>query len=133
MGGYVALAFAELYSKNVRTLVLMNSTSKAESEERKHTRDRAIKAEKKDYTTFIRLSVGNLFSPDNRQRLIEEIEKVKIEALKTPLQGAVASIEEMKIRKDREVFLHPTPYPKILILGEKDPVLINETALEQIE
>jgi hypothetical protein len=111
----------------------MNSTSKADSEERKHNRDLAIKAVKKDYTTFIRLSIGNLFSPDNRQRLIDKIEKVKIEALKTPLQVAVASLEEMKIRKDREVFLQPTPYPKMLILGEKDPVLIYETALEQIE
>ena len=133
MGGYVALAFAELYPEKVRTLVLLNSTSKADSEERKANRDRAIKAVKKDYTTFIRLSIGNLFSPDNRERLIDEIEKVKIEALKTPLQGVVASLEGMKIRKDREVLLHLTPYPKMLILGKKDPVLIYETALEQIE
>lgn len=133
MGGYVALAYAELYPENVRGLVLQNSTSKADSEERKANRNRAIKAVKKDYTTFIRLSIANLFSPDNRERLIDEIEKVKIEALKTPLQGVVASLEGMKIRKDREVLLHLTPYPKMLILGKKDPVLIYETALEQIE
>lgn len=133
MGGYVALAFAELYPENVRGLVLQNSTSKADSEERKANRNRAIKAVKKDYTTFIRLSIANLFSPDNRERLIDEIEKVKIEALKTPLQGVVASLEGMKIRNDREVLLHLTPYPKMLILGKNDPVLIYETALEQIE
>jgi pimeloyl-ACP methyl ester carboxylesterase len=133
MGGYVALAFAELYPEKVRALVLLNSTSKADSEERKTNRDRAIKAVKKDYTTFIRLSIANLFSPDNRERLINKIEKVKIEALKTPLQGVVASLEGMKIRKDREVLLHLTPYPKMLILGQKDPVLNYEDALEQIE
>jgi pimeloyl-ACP methyl ester carboxylesterase len=133
MGGYVALAYAELYPEKIRGLVLLNSTSKADSEERKTNRDRAIKAVKKDYTTFIRLSIANLFSPDNRERLIDEIEKVKIEALKTQLQGVVASLEGMKIRKDREVLLHLTPYPKMLILGKKDPVLIYETALEQIE
>ena len=133
MGGYVALAFAELYPENVRALVLQNSTSKADSEERKANRSRAIKAVKKDYTTFIRLSIANLFSPDNRERLIDEIEKVKLEALKTPLQGVVASLEGMKIRKDREVLLHLTPYPKMLILGEKDPVLNYEDSLDQIE
>ena len=133
MGGYVALAFAELYPENVRGLVLMNSTSKADSDERKANRDRAIKAVKKDYTTFIRLSFGNLFSPDNRERLIDEIEKVKLEALKTPLQGIVASLEGMKIRNDREVLLHLTPYPKMLILGKNDPVLIYEDSLDQIE
>lgn len=133
MGGYVALAYGELYPENVRGLVLMNSTSKADSEERKANRDRAIKAVKKDYTTFIRLSIGNLFSPDNRERLIDEIEKVKTEALKTPLQGVVASLEGMKIRKDREVLLHLTPYPKMLILGKNDPVLNYEDSLDQIE
>ena len=133
MGGYVALAFAELYPKKVRALVLQNSTSKADSEERKANRNRAIKAVKKDYSSFIRLSIANLFSPDNRERLIDKIEKVKLEALKTPLQGVVASLEGMKIRKDREVLLHLTPYPKMLILGEKDPVLNYVENLEQIE
>ena len=133
MGGYVALAYAELYPEKIRGLVLLNSTSKADSEERKANRNRAIKVVKKDYTTFIRLSITNLFSPDNIELLVDEIEKVKIEALKTPLQGVVASLEGMKIRKDREVLLHLTPYPKMLILGKKDPVLIYESTLEQIE
>lgn len=133
MGGYVALAFAELFPENIRGLVLQNSTSKADSEERKANRNRAIKAVKKDYTTFIRLAIGNLFNPDNREKFANEIEKVKLEALKTPLQGIVASLEGMKIRKDREVLLHLTPFPKMLILGKKDPVLNYEDALEQIE
>jgi pimeloyl-ACP methyl ester carboxylesterase len=133
MGGYVALAYGELYPENVRGLVLLNSTSKADSEERKANRNRAIKAVKKDYSSFIRLSIANLFSPDNRERLIDEIENVKAQALKTPLQGIVASLEGMKIRKDREVLLHLTPYSKMLILGENDPVLIYKDSLDQIE
>lgn len=133
MGGYVALAFAELYPDTVKGLVLLNSTSRADSDERKSNRDRAIKAVKQDYTTFVRLSIANLFSEDNRERLINEIEKVKIEALKTPLQGIVASLEGMKIRIDREVLLHFAPYPKMLILGKKDPVLNYEETLEQLE
>ncbi|WP_310559342.1 alpha/beta hydrolase [Flavobacterium sp.] len=133
MGGYVALAFAELYPSIVKGLVLLNSTSKADSEERKANRNRAIKAVKKDYANFIRLSIANLFSPDNRERLTGEIEKVKLEALKTPLQGVVASLEGMKIRKDREVVLRLAPYPKMLILGQKDPVLNYHDNLKQIE
>ena len=117
----------------MKGLVLQNSTSKADSEGRKANRDRAIKMVKKDYASFVRLSIANLFSPDNRERLNEEIEKVKLEALKTPLQGIVASLEGMKIRKDREDLLHLTPYPKLLILGKKDPVLIYKDSLEQIE
>jgi pimeloyl-ACP methyl ester carboxylesterase len=134
MGGYVALAFAELYPENMKGLVLLNSTSKEDSSERKKNRDRAIKAVKKDYETFIRLSIANLFSEENREiLLIKEIEAVKIQALQTPLQGIVASLEGMKVRKDREFLLHTTTYPKLLILGKKDPVLNYDENLEQIK
>ena len=133
MGGYVALAFAELYPEKIKGLVLLNSTSKEDSPERKKNRDRAIKAVKKDYETFIRLSIANLFSEENREILIKEIEAVKIQALQTPLQGIVASLEGMKVRKDREFLLHTTTYPKLLILGKKDPVLNYEENLEQIK
>lgn len=133
MGGYVALAFAELYPGFVKGLVLLNSTSKADSEERKTNRNRAIKAVKKDYVGFIRLSIANLFNPDNRERLVDEIEKVRAEALKTPLQGIVASLEGMKIRKDQETLLHSSTFPILLVLGKKDPVLNYEDGLKQIE
>ena len=133
MGGYVALAFAEMFSKKMKGLVLLNSTSKADSEEKKANRDRAIKAVKKDYVSFVRLSISNLFSPANKERLNSEIEKVKLEALKTPLQGIVASLEGMKIRKDREDLLHQATYPLLLILGKKDQVLNYEENLKQIE
>ena len=133
MGGYVALAFAELYPDVVKGLVLLNSTSRADSDERKTNRDRAIKAVKQSFQNFISLSISNLFSEENRERLSEAIDNVKQEALKTPLQGIVASLEGMKTRADREVLLHLTPYPKLLVLGKKDPVLNYEETKEQIE
>ncbi|MEO5777123.1 MAG: alpha/beta fold hydrolase [Flavobacterium sp.] len=133
LGGYVALAFAEIYPDYIKGLFLLNSTARADSQERKTNRDRAIKAVKQNYTNFVRMSIANLFSEDNRERLAKEIEKVKIQALKTPLQGIVASLEGMKIRKDREVLLHFAPYPIQLVLGKKDGVLIYEENVDQIE
>ncbi|WP_413999580.1 alpha/beta fold hydrolase [Flavobacterium sp. W1B] len=133
MGGYVALAFAELYPDFVKGMVLLNSTAKADSDERKLNRDRAIKAVKQSYINFVRLAIVNLFSENNRERLSEEIENVKKEALKTPLQAIVASLEGMKIRADREVLLHLSPFPKMLILGKKDPVLPYKETKTQIE
>jgi pimeloyl-ACP methyl ester carboxylesterase len=133
MGGYVALAFAELYPATIKGLVLLNSTSKEDSAERKHNRDRAIKTVKQNYVNFVRLSIANLFSENNRERLEKEIENVKLEALKTPLQGIVASLEGMKIRKDREFILNESEFPKLLILGKKDGVLNYEDNLKQIE
>jgi pimeloyl-ACP methyl ester carboxylesterase len=133
MGGYVALAFAELYPEFMKGLVLLNSTSRADSDERITNRTRAIKAVKQNYVAAVRMSIANLFSEENREKLIEQIEWVRDEALQTPLQGIIAAQEGMKLRKDREVLLHFAPYPIMLILGKKDPVLIYEENLEQIE
>ncbi|WP_291147216.1 alpha/beta fold hydrolase [Flavobacterium sp. UBA7680] len=133
MGGYVALAFAELFPKNIKKLVLLNSTSKEDSAEKKLNRTRAIKAVKQNYVNFVSLAIANLFSENNRTRLAAEIEKVREQALKTPLQGIVASLEGMKIRKDREWLLQENRFPVLLILGRKDPVLNYEESLAQIE
>src|SRR5690606_14377497 len=42
MGGYVALAFADLFPEIVKAVALINSTSKPDNHERKINRDRAI-------------------------------------------------------------------------------------------
>ena len=133
MGGYVGLAFAELYPNEIQKLVLLNSTSKEDSAEKKLNRTRAIKAVKQNYATFVSLAIGNLFSEENRTRLAPEIEKVKEQALKTPLQGIVASLEGMKIRKDRESLLKQNLFPVLLVLGKKDPVLNYNESISQIE
>lgn len=133
MGGYVALAFAELYPEMVKGLVLINSTSKEDSKERKSNRERAILAVKQNYKAAISMSIANLFSDENRMKLTSEIEWAKKEALKTSLQGIIAAQEGMKARKDREILLHTTLFPKTLILGKKDPVLNYEDNKTQIE
>jgi pimeloyl-ACP methyl ester carboxylesterase len=79
------------------------------------------------------MSIANLFSEKNRTILIDAIENVKLEGLKTPLQGIVAALEGMKIRKDREEILHFENYPKLLILGKQDPVLNYDGNATQIE
>lgn len=133
MGGYVGLAFAELYPKEIQKLILLNSTCKEDSAEKKLNRTRAIKAVKQNYATFVSLAIANLFSEENRTRLALEIEKVKEQALNTSLQGIIASLEGMKIRKDRESLLKQNLFPVLLVLGKKDPVLNYEENISQIE
>lgn len=133
MGGYVALAFAELYPECILKLVLLNSTSKEDSTEKKINRTRAIKAVKQNYVSFVSMAIANLFSENNRTRLAAEIEEVKTQALKTPLQGIIASLEGMKIRKDREALLRKNLFPVLLVLGKKDPVLNYEESITQTE
>lgn len=133
MGGYVALAFAEIYPEKTTGLLLLNSTAKEDSSERKINRTRAAKAVKQNFSAFVNMAISNLFSERNRDRLQKEIEHIKNEALKTPLQGVVASLEGMKIRKDRQFLLKEFTFPIVLLLGKKDPVLNYEETVLQIK
>lgn len=133
MGGYVALALAKAFPEKVNGLCLVNSTPYADDAERQINRDRAIKAVKYNPQNFISLSIGNLFGPDHRAQFIEEIEFIKLEAMKLPIQGIVAALEGMKIRKDRSEILKDSSISKIAILGLKDPVLEYDTVHVQLK
>ena len=133
MGGYVALAFADLYPESITGLVLLNSTTYPDNHERKINRNRAIKMAHKEFVSLVKISISNLFNVDNRDKIKSEIEAVKKVALKTPLRGYIAAQEGMKVRKNKEHILHLTSFPKLLILGKKDGVLDYEENIKQIE
>ena len=66
MGGYVALAFSQLFPSNIKGLCLMNSTALPDSKEKKINRDRAVAAVKQNHKTFVRIAIPMLFSEENR-------------------------------------------------------------------
>ncbi|MGB5499224.1 MAG: alpha/beta fold hydrolase, partial [Maribacter sp.] len=131
MGGYVALAFAEKYPKELNGLCLMNSTAQADSKEKKVNRDRAIEAVQKNKNSFVRISVTNLFRPKNRTIFSEELKQVKSEALKMSVEGIVAALNGMKIRKDRTKVFRTLSCKKMMIIGKRDPVLDYEALNNQ--
>lgn len=133
MGGYVALAFAEAFPIKVKSLCLMNSTARADSDDKKTNRDRAIVAVKQNYKTFVRISVANLFKPENRSIFKNEIEQVTQEALNTPLQGIVAALEGMKTRPNREHLLSSSNFKIMMIIGKEDPALDYNSLIAQTE
>ena len=133
MGGYVALAFAELYPEYIKGLCLFYSTARADTYAKKADRERAVKLVKQDPKSFVRISIPNLFRPKSRELFRDRITEVKNEALKTPTQGIVAALEGMKIRTDREVILHFAAFPISIISGKKDPVLPIKIMEEQMK
>jgi pimeloyl-ACP methyl ester carboxylesterase len=131
LGGYVALAFAELFPENIKKLVLMNSTALADTPEKKRNRDRAIKMVKQNKDTFIKIAIPNLFTEKSKILYKKEINFIKKEALKTSLQGIIASLEGMKIRKERTFILQNNSFNKLFIIGRKDPLLDYNTLIQQ--
>ncbi len=131
MGGYVALAFAEKYPKNVKGLCLMNSTALPDDKEKKINRVRAIQAVKKYPDTFVRLAIPNLFSEANKTVFSDRIIEITNEALKTSQQGIIAAMEGMKIRKDRTFILESSTFPVLMIISKQDPALEYQTLIDQ--
>jgi pimeloyl-ACP methyl ester carboxylesterase len=131
MGGYIALAFAKLFPKNVKGISLMNSTALPDTEEKKINRDRGIIAVKQNHKTFIRIAVPMLFSEGNRTVLASEITAITNEALKISTQGIIAALEGMKIREDLTSIYNNATFPIQLIIGKQDPALAYTSLIEQ--
>lgn len=131
MGGYIALAMAELYPEDLTGLVLMNSTSLPDSEDKKRNRDRAVEAVKNNHKSFVRIAIPGLFAPENRNRLADKVKEVTEVALRIPPEGIVAALKGMKIRKNRSAIFKNGTYRKLMIIGRQDPALDLETLIAQ--
>ncbi|QTE21273.1 alpha/beta fold hydrolase [Polaribacter cellanae] len=123
LGGYVALAFADKNPQKVKGLCLLNSTSNEDDNERKNLRLRANKMIQDNFTNMVRMSFLNLFGEESRQKFKEEMKSALHEALQTPIQGYIATQEGMRIRSNRNHILAENDFKKLIIVGEKDPVL----------
>lgn len=130
MGGYVSLALAENYPDDIRGLCMFHSSAKADSDEKKKDRTRAIKVVKRNANIFIDEAIPNLFNTNekpNKQAII----KTKKIALATSKQGIVAALEGMRIRLDREIILKFAPYPILFIIGKEDNILPYKDLVDQ--
>lgn len=127
MGGYVGLAFAEMYLEKTDRLILLNSTSEADSDERKRTRDRAIRMVQQHKEAFVRMAIANLYTSENKppeavlNRVIAEAEQISTESI-------IATLKGLKTRKGRTEVLNNFKGEKILIAGEKDELIPFENS-----
>ena len=131
MGGYVALAFAELFPLKVNGVVLFHSTALADSETKLKDRERAIAVVRKNAEAFVRNSVPMLFAEGSRRQLAAEIDALAGRAAKFPARGIVANIRGMMARPDRTHLLRDADHPTLIIHGALDPVIGTETILTQ--
>jgi len=131
MGGYVALAFAKLFPSAIKGIILMNSTVLPDSEEKKISRDRAIKALKRNHKLFISAAIPMLFAEKNREIFTQEIEQITQEALQLSPQGIIAALEGMKIRKNQTSIYKTANFPIHMIIGKQDPALNYESLISQ--
>ena len=123
MGGYVALAFAENFPEMIDALVLLHSTTTADSIERKENRNRAAQILYRNKDAYVSMAISNLFTEKARAQFPEEIKKAKEEALSFSAAGIAAAHLGMRDRKDRALVLANFGNKKLIIAGVDDHIL----------
>lgn len=133
MGGYVALAFAELYPNKINGLCLLNSSSKPDSEARKLVRSRSVDFIRKNHQIYAGMALTNLFTANSRKLFLDAIKSLKKEAHAMTENAMIASVLGMKIRKNRTEILLSFNHKKMLIIGEKDTILSCDALVKECE
>lgn len=131
MGGYAALAFADLFPDYLKGICLYHSSAYADSEEKKTDRLRAVELVKKSRTVYTKATIKNLFASKNLKYLKKEIAFATAIAKSTKKEGIVAALLGMKDRPNRDIILGLVNYPIMMIIGEHDNVLNHNMLLEQ--
>lgn len=132
MGGYAALAFAELYPDDLRGLVLFHSSALADSEQKSKDRLRAIKVVKKNKEKYINEALTKLFHPHFSEK--EKGKKFLYRmAEKNSVQGIVAALEGMRGRKNREVLIKFGSFETFFVAGRGDLLIPVESIKAQVK
>lgn len=132
MGGYVTLAFAELYPERLKAFGLFHSTSFADTEEKKAARRKGIEfIQKNGAAPFIRQSTPNLFSEHSRQEHPEWVTSL-IQRYSSFDPNALVSYYEAMIRRpDRSHVLKNFKGPVLFIIGARDNAVPLASSLQQ--
>ena len=131
MGGYLALALAEVQPNCVKSLGLLHSHAFA---------DDAITQLKRDKTQDLIKEIGpeafaqyflpQLFSPKFRSRESAYVHRwVREQAWGLNVLGLSSALQAMRARRDRQEVLKMGPWPLFLLLGEQDPFIAWERGL----
>jgi len=124
LGGYITLAFAELYPHYLNGFSLVHSTANPDSDEAKAGREtNAKKVLEQGSEEFINGLSAKLFSPDNSEVNAQDIKNSRKIGMSTSIEGVVNALLAMRDRPNRNHILENTKLPVLLIAGEKDQII----------
>ncbi|HQV59582.1 MAG TPA: alpha/beta hydrolase [Chitinophagaceae bacterium] len=132
MGGYITLAFAEMYWNHLTAFGLFHSSAYADSNEKITTRQKGIEfINEHGAFAFLKTATPNLFSPLTKAENPGLIDK-QINSLDNFSPAALVSYYEAMIsRPDRTAILLQATVPVLFIIGKYDNAVPPEDSLQQ--
>ncbi len=130
MGGYTALAFAELFEEMVMGIALVHSSATADTEEKREQRRKTIALiEKGGKEPFIRQMIPNLFAAEDY--LKEEQKLITERSLLTENKTLTVFYNAMINRLDRTHILKNKAFPVMWVLGKQDNIADYKIVIQQ--
>lgn len=130
MGGYTALAFAEMFPQQIKKLCLFHSHPYEDEPEKKENRKKAILfLEKFGSKLFVDELYNNLFAAAFYNLQPKKINAIKTAASLYPKETLMASCNAMINRKDCSEVMKQLQVPVLLIIGKEDKAIENDKSL----
>lgn len=130
MGGYVGLELLKTCPEKINHFILFHSTAKADSEQKKNDRTRAIKMVKDKQNVYLKTAIPFLFPKQFQSSCSGYIQKMIEESKNLHSSGIIAALKGMQQRKDCNDLLKSLSCRKTYIAGTYEP-LLNVVALRQ--
>jgi pimeloyl-ACP methyl ester carboxylesterase len=132
MGGYVTLAFAELYPERLTAFGLIHSTAYADSDEKKAARQKSITFIKEHSAAeFMKTTIPNLFSQSFNSEHKEQVDELIEQGNQFTAEALIAYYTAMINRPNRSHILQSTTVPVLFFIGEEDKAVNPADALAQ--
>lgn len=130
MGGYIALAFAELFEDMVLGIGLVHSSATADDDAKRELRRKTIRLiEKGGKEPFIRQMIPNLFGNATKHK--EEQELISERSLLTENKTLTVFYNAMIKRPDRTHILKNMRFPVMWVLGKQDSIADYKKVIQQ--
>jgi pimeloyl-ACP methyl ester carboxylesterase len=124
MGGYVAMAFAELFPEKLAGLCLFHSHPFADTEDKKENRRKTIEFMKRwGSEPFVSELIPKLFLKEFAQKNPDLVSSMISKAEKFPQKGIIAATNAMIERTDRSNLIKSLECPILFIIGEFDEAI----------
>jgi pimeloyl-ACP methyl ester carboxylesterase len=132
MGGYIALAFAEIFPTQLMGLGLFHSTAMPDNDEKKKNRERGIAfIESNGPEAFLNGAIPNLYGSEYRARHPEQLAQHLTEARSFSAKSLIDYYRAMMQRSDRKSVLESFAKPVLFIMGEEDKTVNLQEVLPQ--
>lgn len=133
LGGYVSLAFVELFPELLAGYVLFHSHPHPDSPEATARRNREIAVVRAGRKNIMYPgNISMMFAKNNLKTMQKELERVKKIASRNPGEGIIAMLNGMIVRPSRQFILETGKIPLLWILGRHDLYFSPEKAQRDI-